>query len=200
MSAASGGRPLGSDGAVGPTAARWRRLDTPGHDACRLQRDVDGWTLAGTAEFLHEGAPACLAYRVACDAAWRTRRGEVRGRLGSLVVDTVIVRTGDGAWTHDGVPVPGLEPYLDLDFGFTPATNLQQLCRLALRVGEAAALPVVWYDPGSGAAPTALAQRYERRSADTYWYESPSVPYAALLELAPNGFTRRYPGLWELDG
>ena len=43
----------------------------------------------------------------------------------------------------------------------------------------------------------ALPQRYERRSATTYWYESPTAGYAELLELAPSGFVRRYPGLWE---
>ncbi len=199
MSGAAGGPLSSAEAAGGPASARWRRLDTPGHDACRLQPDGDGWTLEGTAEFLDAAGPAHLAYRVECDARWRTRRGEVRGRLGDLAVDTVIVRAGDGTWTRDGAPTPGLEPYLDLDFGFTPATNLQQLRRLALRVGEAAELPVVWFDPGSRGELTVLAQRYERRSHGTYWYESPSVPYAALLEMAPNGFTRRYPGLWELD-
>ena len=42
-----------------------------------------------------------------------------------------------------------------------------------------------------------LPQRYERRSATTYWYESPTAGYAELLELAPSGFVSRYPGLWE---
>jgi uncharacterized protein len=44
-----------------------------------------------------------------------------------------------------------------------------------------------------------LPQRYERRAEATYWYEAPSVRYAALLEATPIGFIRRYPGLWETE-
>jgi hypothetical protein len=43
-----------------------------------------------------------------------------------------------------------------------------------------------------------LPQSYERRSEMSYGYEAPSVPYRALLEIAPNGFVRSYPGLWRL--
>jgi hypothetical protein len=39
---------------------------------------------------------------------------------------------------------------------------------------------------------------YERRSETSYWYEAPTVPYQASLEIAPNGFVRSYPGLWRL--
>jgi uncharacterized protein len=178
--------------------ALWRRLDTPGHDACSLEATADGWQLEGTAVFLHEGTPARLAYLVACDAAWRTRHGQVRGWLGRQSVDLTVVRTIDGVWTLNDEVVPGLERYVDLDLGFTPATNLQQLRRVALADGESADVPVAWLDAPAGPL-MMLPQRYERRSATTYWYESPSVGYTGLLELAPNGFVRRYPGLWEME-
>jgi hypothetical protein len=96
----------------------------------------------------------------------------------------------------NGAAVPGLEAYVDLDLGFTPATNLTQLRRVALAPGESAEVPVAWIDAPDGVL-QALPQRYERRSATTYWYESPTAGYAELLELAPGGFVRRYPGLWE---
>jgi len=31
----------------------WRRLDTPGHDVCRLEKSDAGWKLEGVAVFLH---------------------------------------------------------------------------------------------------------------------------------------------------
>jgi len=86
-----------------------------------------------------------------------------------------------------------------LDLGFTPATNLSQLRRIALAEGQAADVPVAWLDVATGSL-VALPQRYERRTASTYWYEAPSVGYADLLEVAPSGFVRRYPGLWEAEG
>ena len=173
----------------------WRRLDTPGHDACRLEEKDAGWRLEGTAVFHEAGAPALLSYWLACDRAWRTRRGRVHGWLGEQSVDLTIERTAAGVWTLNDVVVSGLERYVDLDFGFTPATNLPQLRRLALTEGQSAEAPVAWLDVSSGTL-SVLPQRYERRSEAMYWYEAPSVGYADLLEVGPTGFIHSYPGLW----
>jgi hypothetical protein len=177
----------------------WRQLDVPGHDACRLEHAVDGsWQLDGTAVFLHEGAPARLHYGVVCDPAWLSRRGRVSGWLGARSVELDIERMAAGAWTLNGVPVPGLEGCVDLDLGFTPATNLMPLRRLALASGHAADAPAAWLDISAGTLQV-LPQRYTRRGEATYWYEAPSVGYAGTLEVTPDGFVRRYPGLWEME-
>jgi uncharacterized protein len=178
-------------------SALWRRLDTPGHDAAWLERTPDGWLLWGTAVFRGGDTPACLAYEVACDRSWATKRGAVRGRIGDALIAHEITRN-DGGWVVDGVPVAGIEDLVDLDFGFTPATNLLQLRRVELAVGAAAEVPVAWFDGEGG--PTELVrlpQRYERRREDTYWYESPTASYAGELVVGPDGFALRYPGLWE---
>jgi hypothetical protein len=176
----------------------WRRLDTPGHDACRLEGSDAGWELDGTAIFRHAGAPARLTYHVACDLAWRTQQGQVHGWLGMQSVEFTIMRTAGGVWTLNGQVVPGLESCIDLDLSFTPATNLLQIRRLALAEGQAAHAPAAWLDVPAGTLEL-LPQRYERRAEVTYWYEAPSVNYAALLEVTPTGFIRRYPGLWEME-
>jgi hypothetical protein len=181
--------------------AIWRRLDVPGHDACRFERLGSAWQIDGAAVFQHERAAALLSYRVTCDLGWRTQRGHVRGFVGSTAVDVAIERTAEGAWTLDGRIMPGLERCLHLDFGFTPATNFQQLRQLALEVGESADLPVAWLDVPD-AQPLALqrlAQRYERRSASTYWYEASMFDYRGMLELTADGIIVRYPDLWELE-
>lgn len=179
-------------------AVLWRRLDTPGHDACWLEGSDAGWQLHGTAVFREDGAPARLAYHLECDLSWCTRRGRVHGWLGVRPVDFTIARTDQGAWTLNAAVVPGLERYVDLDFGFTPATNLPQVRRLALAVGQAAEVPVAWLDVSAGTL-EALPQRYERRSEESYWYESPTAGYSGLLEVTSDGFIRRYPGLWEME-
>jgi hypothetical protein len=176
----------------------WRRLDTPGHDACRLERRETGWQVEGTAVLLEGGAPGLLWYRVICDAEWRSVAGEVRGWVGERAVRLDIARTPQNVWTIGGVAVPGLEQCVDLDLGFTPATNLFQLRRLALEVGQAADAPVAWLE-SSFAGLRLLPQRYERRSDTTYLYDAPTVGYHGLLEVDPTGFVRRYPGIWELE-
>jgi hypothetical protein len=180
------------------TSVLWRRLDTPGHDACRLTGSDNGWQLDGTAVFRHNGLPALLAYRLRCDLAWRTQQGQVRGWLDEKPVEFTITRTAEGIWTLNDAVVPGLESYADLDFGFTPATNLSQLRRVALAQGQAAEVPVAWLDVSSSTL-EALPQRYERRTGTTYWYTSPSADYAGLLEVTPAGFIGRYPDLWEAE-
>jgi hypothetical protein len=181
-----------------PAFALWRRLDAPGHDACRLERRGPGWRLDGTAVFREDGVLARLDYEVTCDAAWVTQHGRVRGWLDARFVELTVARTDAGLWNFNGVTAPGLEGCADLDLGFTPATNALQLRRVALAKGQAAEVPVAWLDVSTGTLER-LGQRYERRTEATYWYEAPRFAYAALLELAPSGFVRVYPGLWELE-
>ena len=176
----------------------WRRLDTPGHDACRLEPRARGWSIEGAAVFRLDGTPAALTYRLACDPEWRTEHGRFRGWIGARAVDFRIERIARGEWRLDDVVVPGLESCVDLDLGFTPATNLTQLRRIGLAEGGAADVPVAWLDVSSGSL-SELRQRYERRSATDYWYEAEAFDYRALLEVDPAGFVLRYPGLWEAE-
>jgi len=183
--------------AAPPAAVLWRRLDVPGHDACRLERSGTGWRLDGAAALLHAGAPARLAYRVDCDGDFRAPRASVSGWLGPHAVEVRIERAG-GVWTLNGAAAPELGAGVDLDLGFTPATNLIALRRLNLGEGQAAEAPAAWLDDECGRL-SLLTQRYERRSATEYWYESPTAGYAALLLVDAAGFVRRYPGLWERE-
>jgi hypothetical protein len=179
-----------------PTSILWRRLDTPGHDACRLDQSDAGWMLSGAAVFQHDGLPAWLTYDVACDHEWRTLHAHVHGSLRSASVRFDIRRSDQGVWTMNETVAPGLEECLDLDLGFTPATNLLPLCRLGLVIGQSANAPAAWLDPAT-ASLDLNPQRYERRSNDAWWYEAPRFDYRALLLVSPTGFVRSYPGLWQ---
>lgn len=176
----------------------WRRLDAPGHDTCRLERNGSGWALEGTAVFSENGIPAMLRYRVVTDSAWCTTLGHIHGWLGEQDIELRVTRTSDGTWMLNGSAVPGLGANVDLDLGFTPATNLLQLRRVNMQEGEVMDLPVAWLDAACGTL-TCLPQRYERRTATGYWYEAPTAGYSGLLEVRTSGFILRYPGLWEAD-
>ena len=104
----------------------WRRMDVPGHDACCLRQEADGWNLQGTAVFRHQAGPAQIHYVVRCDSRWRTIFGRIHGFIGQIGLDHIIIRQS-GLWKLNGVPVAGLGHLLDFDLGFTPATNLIQL-------------------------------------------------------------------------
>ncbi len=178
-------------------SAFWRRLDVPGHDAALFEPSGSGWRLRGSAVFHDERGPVTAIYEVALDGDFVTRSGSVHGFIGTEPYDHEVVRDEQG-WLLDGRRVPGLAHLVDLDFGFTPSTNLQQLKRVGLDVGGTADIAVAWFDIGADTL-VELPQRYERREADRYWYESPTSDYREMLELAETGFVTRYPDLWEAD-
>src|SRR5579863_8197739 len=107
----------------------WRRVDLPGHEICLLKQESSGWSLDGTAVFLHKSGPAHVTYSVRCDPLWRTLSGEVRGILGNRQIGHAITRQG-GKWRLNDIAAPRLENLVDLDLSFTPATNFLQLCRV----------------------------------------------------------------------
>lgn len=172
----------------------WRRLDQPGHDVARLLRMPSGWRVEGTAVYLGGDGPARLDYAVDIAEDWTTTAGTVRGFIGARDVDVAIARDGAG-WTLDGVAQPEVAATRDLDLGFTPATNLLQLRRLDLRIGQRAECPVAWLAAGATTL-ALLPQTYHRLSATDHAYEAPTVPYRATLVVGEDGFARRYPGGW----
>jgi uncharacterized protein len=176
--------------------AAWTRLDRPGRDSALLRRIGRGWLLQGAAAFDHEDGSAAVGYQVEVDDLWRTRRGLISGFLGDQTIRHEIQRDDQG-WRLNGAAVEGLDSLVDLDFGFTPATNVLQLSRIALEIGQRAEVPVVWCDLDSVKL-TELPQTYERRGETSYWYEAQTVSYKGVLEIAPNGFVRSYPDLWQL--
>jgi hypothetical protein len=175
----------------------WRRVDTPGHEACRLEQRAVGWRLAGTSIYRHDDGSASIAYSVLCDTNWQTVSGRIRGVVGQRRIDYFVARHG-AVWTLNDVPMPGLEHLHDLDLSFTPATIMQQLRRVTIANDEAIQLPVAWLDVDAGTL-TELPQIYVRRGEATFWYRAPTVGYEGLLELSQNGFIRSYPNLWEAE-
>lgn len=174
---------------------RWRRLDVPGTDDCALEALPAGWRLLGMAAFGTGDAASRLAYSVECDREWRTLGAEVHGMVGPRRLALAVRRNAADEWSVDGRPAPELGGLIDLDLGFTPATNLFPLRRLALQPGQSAQAEAAWLDDESWQL-RRLPQRYARRGEREYWYESPTAGYAALLSVAANGFVSEYPGLW----
>ena len=174
----------------------WRRLDEPGHDACGLWRVANGWRLSGAAAFREAGLACQLRYEVLADRAWRTRRATVAGTAGRRVVDLRIA-AGRQGWRLNAVPRPSLAGCVDVDLGFTPATNLLAIRRLALEIGQRAEAPAAYLE-FPRLRLLVLPQTYRRVSATRYAYESPAHGYAATLKVTPIGAIADYPGVFEL--
>jgi uncharacterized protein len=186
-----------SNRAGASTTACWRRVDQPGHDTARLQPLGNGWLLTGAAVFLSATGPALVNYGVKLAHDWTTLAGTVRGFRGKQEFELTVVRDGED-WTINGQPQPAVRGLLDLDFQFTPATNLQQLRRLNLTVGQRADCPVAWLQEGASEL-AVLPQTYQRLDEFRYGYDASAVGYQATLIIAENGFARVYPDGWEFE-
>lgn len=170
-------------------SAAWTRLDTPGEDHCRLVSTPGGYHLEGIARFIEAGVSVSIAYTVDYAADWSTRSATV-DRDGVLRH----IRREDH-WFIDNVTVPDIGDLQDVDFGFTPATNLAQVKRLNLATGQTAELRVAWMDADQ-AGLVGLWQYYRRLDDLTYAYEAPE--YQATLVFSPSGLVADYPNLWKM--
>jgi uncharacterized protein len=173
----------------------WERLDVPGHDACRLERRNGSWEIRGHAIFEHESKPCSLSYSTTCGVDWRTDRATVTGWLGSELLDLDIRRTG-ADWSLNDLPQPQVSGCIDLDLGFSPATNLIAIRRLELDIGEQSPAPAA-YLSFPELRLDLLEQHYRRTGDRAYAYSAPAFSYSEVLEVSEVGFVVNYPGLWE---
>lgn len=180
------------------TIILWRRLDCPGHDCARLSRTDTGWRLAGTAVFADEHGPSRLNYEVLCTEQWHTISGTVEGWINHQDVAIRIIADPSGRWLLNGVEFPEVAGCIDLDLGFTPATNLISIRRLGLETGNQADIRVAWLGlPAPCLEP--LDQLYRRISDARYYYESAGGEFIAELHTNEADFVTIYPTLWEME-
>ena len=179
-------------------AILWRRVDRPGHESARVMPFEDGWELAGTAVFAHEGEPCCVTYRIVCDPEWRTRSAQVDGWLGAKTVRVDARVEGSGLWRVGGLDITDISGCVDIDLNFSPSTNLLPIRRLNLAVGEEKEVRAAWLRfPSFRFEP--LEQSYRRLAPDRYLYRSAGGRFERELEVDRDGFVLRYPGFWEVE-
>ncbi|CAN7318595.1 putative glycolipid-binding domain-containing protein [Mesorhizobium sp. LjRoot246] len=174
----------------------WHRLDVEGHDACLFSQTDGGHRLEGQAIFIQDDKPCCLAYEVDCDAGWHTRTARIDGFLGMRRLHYAIERDSDGQWTLNGEVQRGVAGLVDVDLGFTPASNLLAIRRYRLGIGDATPAPAA-YLTFPELRLVRLDQSYRRLDTVRYAYAAPMFGYDETLEVSPHGFVVDYPGLWK---
>ena len=180
------------------TNVAWSRLDTPGHDAATLSPSSEGWELEGAAVLVRSGAVCHLSYLVTLDGGWRTRSADVKGWVGSRKIDLRIDVGEDGQWTVNDQVIDAVRGCIDIDFAFTPATNLLPIRRLGLPVGGSQNVVAAWLRfPEFDLQP--LDQGYLRSGELSYEYQSRGGSFRASLSVSSEGFVVDYPGIWTCE-
>ena len=179
---------------------RWRRTDVRGHEEARVEATREGWRLTGALELEETTVVARLRYVIECDEGWRTRSALIEGTASGRAIRVALDADGAGAWTRDGEHLPALAGALDVDLGFTPATNMLPIRRLALAVGETRPVRSAWLRfPEPRLEP--LEQTYTREADRVYRYHAivDGEPFIARLDTDAFGRVLRYEGLWEAE-
>lgn len=179
---------------------RWRRLDVPGREEARIEQTAKGWRFTGQLEADEASVQAQLRYIIECERDWRTRRTIVTGSASGAPTRFEFDADGKGHWTLNGAPLPLVDGALDIDLGFTPATNLLPIRRLDLAVGESADVrtawvrfPELWVE--------ALEQSYRREAERVFHYDAlvDGKRFQARLDTDEFGRVLLYEGLWEAE-
>lgn len=179
---------------------RWRRLDVPGREDARIEQTAEGWRLTGRLEAEEASVRAQLMYVIECERDWRTRRTILTGTAAGGPVRFEFAADGEGHWTLDGAPLRLVEGALDIDLGFTPATNLLPIRRLNLAVGERADVRTAWVRFPELRV-EALEQSYQREADRVFRYDAlvDGEPFRARLDTDGFGRVLLYEGLWEAE-
>ena len=179
---------------------RWRRLDVPGREEARIERTAQGWRLTGNLEATEATIRADLAYVIDCEHDWRTRRALITGTAAKAPVRFEFVCDGKGHWSLSDAPLPLVEGALDIDLGFTPATNLLPIRRLDLAVGERADVRTAWLRFPELRV-EALEQSYEREAERVFRYDAlvDGKPFRARLDTDEFGRVLLYEDLWKAE-
>ncbi len=177
---------------------RWRRLDVPGGEEARIEQTAEGWRLTGELEVDEAATQAQLSYVIECERDWRTRRAIVTGPATGTPIQFDFAADGAGHWTLNGAPLPLVEGALDVDLGFTPATNLLPIRRLDLAVGARADVRTAWLRFPELRV-EALEQSYYREAGRVFRYDAlvDGERFQARLDTDDFGRVLLYEGLWE---
>jgi hypothetical protein len=179
---------------------RWRRLDVPGREHARIQQTPGGWRLTGELEADEANVRAQLTYVIDCEHDWRTRRALITGASAGAPIRFEFAADGHGHWVLNGDPLPSVEGALDIDLGFTPATNLLPIRRLELPVGRRAHVRTAWVRFPELRVEV-LEQSYEREADRLFRYDAlvDGERFQARLDTDEFGRVVLYEGLWEAE-
>jgi uncharacterized protein len=178
---------------------KWRRLDNSGFEESLIEETGFGWNLTGQI-CVNDDTEVHLKYEVRCDQDWRTRFALISNVVRDDTTQLEISADGEGNWMLGTSALPNVHGALDIDLGFTPATNTLPIRRLNLAVGESAEVTTAWVRfPELKVEP--LNQSYTREASAVYRYVAvvDGEIFQAQLDTDEFGRVLKYEGLWVAD-
>lgn len=152
-----------------------------------------GYELTGRTLIVHDGVRVEISYRVETASDWTTRSASVE--IPALAVSHEVTVPKPGRWLVDGERRTDLDGCVDIDLGWTPATNTLPIRRLQLENGGTATIQAAWLK-WSELQFIAADQTYTRTGGTTWQYTSGN--FSAELLVDDQNVVLRYgdPPIW----
>jgi len=162
---------------------------------CSLFQIDGGYQFHGVAVLEADRRPVQAQYKVECSAGWETQFVVMSVWRGDREEGFTLTVDPPQHWRQNGLELESFQGLVDVDLGFTPATNTLAIRRLNLAVGNSGTTTTVWVD-----FPTLeivrFPQRYTRLGEDEYLFESLEDSFKARLKVDEFGLVTDYEGLW----
>jgi hypothetical protein len=156
-----------------------------------------GYELTGKTLIVHDEIRVEISYRVETASDWATTFATVE--IPALAVSHEVTVPKPGHWLVDGELRPDLDGCVDIDLGWTPATNTLPIRRLQLENGDRATIRAAWLK-WSELQFMAANQTYTRAGESSWQYASGD--FSAELLVDDDGVVIRYgdPPIWQEEG
>lgn len=144
-----------------------------------------------------DGMPAHVRYQVEVDGGWSTKTVVAAVNCGQTE-RRIVIQVESDRWAVDGLAREDLTGCVDVDLGWTPATNILPMRRREAPIGRTIETDAAWVRLPELTVTRAL-QTYERLSETEWVYRSES--YEAHIVTSPEGLLLDYDaGLWIAQG
>jgi uncharacterized protein len=160
----------------------------------RLLEFDDSHALSGRAEILFKGDSVDLTYRVDTRPDWSTSQAEVLIPEAGIAIE--VAADGSGSWMINGQQRNDLDWCIDIDLGWTPATNTLPIRRTQATFNRGITVKAAWLQ-WPELAFTPVHQTYKKISDNRWRYEQGE--FSAELVTDPHGVVVTYgrdPAIW----
>lgn len=177
-------------------AGLWQWLQGPGLERFEFVRAGDEWVFCGTILTMAKNADAEARYEIVCDSLFHTRRANIFLR-DSTGERTLNIEARDGRWFENGRENHAVKGAIDIDLGWSPATNTLPIRRLNLAVGHASGEFIAAWVRFPELTLQPLPQEYLRLGDLRYRYSSRGEAFVAELLVDDHDLVLDYEGFWQ---
>lgn len=182
-----------------PVTAAWQHQGArTGFEVVYFRTLPEGCLAEGVTTAIEDGSTWVVEYAIHLDAAWATRRAQIRGQSAAGSCSALLEADGAGHWRVNGEPAAHLAGCLDVDLESSAMTNALPVRRMCLPMAGRASAPAA-YVRADGLGVERLQQAYlrvpDRAAHQCYDYSAPAFAFECRLVYDQSGLVLDYPGI-----